>query len=112
MLKTLTFDAHLVPLILNGSKTTTWRLFDDKDLQSGDRVEFLGRPEKKSFALAKIIEVIEKRFQDLDETDWVGHEKFSSDDEMYRWYSEAYKAEVGPGTLLKIVHFEIKDKIV
>lgn len=111
MPKTLTFDAHLVPLILNGSKTTTWRLFDDKDLQKGDVVDFLGRPEKKRFATAQITEVVEKRFQDLDETDWAGHEKFSSEDEMYRWYSEAYKKEVGPGTLLKIVHFEVKERI-
>jgi len=35
-MKSLKFSAELVPLILSGEKTMTWRFWDDKDLDSGD----------------------------------------------------------------------------
>ncbi len=35
------FREHLVLKILSGEKTVTWRLFDDKDLQEGDRIELV-----------------------------------------------------------------------
>jgi hypothetical protein len=46
-MKTLKFRDYLVPLILSGSKTATWRLFDDKDLAKGDAIQLLefGKPE-------------------------------------------------------------------
>ena len=31
MNKTFKFSAHLVPLILSGEKTCTWRLWDDEE---------------------------------------------------------------------------------
>lgn len=35
--KTLKFTPELSAKILSGEKTSTWRLFDDKNLQKGDR---------------------------------------------------------------------------
>jgi len=37
-MKTVKFRPDLAQLIMDGKKTTTWRLFDDKDLQAGDVV--------------------------------------------------------------------------
>lgn len=31
-MKVLKFSENLVPLILSGQKTATWRMFDEKDL--------------------------------------------------------------------------------
>ena len=45
----------MVVKVLSGEKTTTWRLWDDKDLKTGDEVLFVYRPEKTSFAKAKLI---------------------------------------------------------
>ena len=37
-MKTLKFAPPLAKMILEGNKTATWRLFDDKDLQPGDKL--------------------------------------------------------------------------
>ena len=42
-MKTLKFASHLVQKILSGEKTSTWRLFDDKDLQVGDGLIFVNK---------------------------------------------------------------------
>ena len=38
-MKTLKFKQCLVDQILRGEKTSTWRLFDDKDLNIGEKIE-------------------------------------------------------------------------
>jgi len=107
MNKTLKFDAHLVPLILNGSKTSTWRLWDDKNLFEGDVVDLLGRPSLEKIATAKLTKVIIKKFRDLTSEDKMGHESFSSDEEMYKTFADAYKQPVTLETEVKIIWFGI-----
>ena len=64
-MKTLKFDPSLVPLVLDGSKTSTWRLFDDKDLQVGDHLSLVNSADKQEFAQAEIIEVREKKLGEI-----------------------------------------------
>ena len=52
--KQVKFVPSLVDLILKGEKTATTRLFDDKDLQTGDIIELVNRDTKKVFGLAEI----------------------------------------------------------
>lgn len=106
-MKTLKFLPQLVPLVLSGEKTTTWRLWDDKNLKVGDKVTFLNSETKDEFATAVLTKVVEKKFKDLVEEDWEGHEKFANETEMYKSYSEAYRREVTNVTDLKIVHFKL-----
>lgn len=40
-MKTIKFRDYLVPLVLSGEKNSTWRLFDDKDIQVGDTVQLI-----------------------------------------------------------------------
>lgn len=40
-IKTLKFRYHLAEEILAGRKTVTWRLFDDKALEIGDKIQLL-----------------------------------------------------------------------
>jgi len=106
-MKTLKFRPALAKLIIEGKKTTTWRLFDDKDLQTGDSVELMDWETKKIFGHATITEANEKPLKDLNDNDWAGHERFSSDEEMYAKYREYYPGrEIGPDTTVKIVHFK------
>jgi len=93
-MKTLKFRKKLSELILKGEKTTTWRLFDDKDISSGDEVSLMVWETKEEFAKAKIISVIEKPLGELDDDDWSGHERFSSDEEMYKTYEKYYGRKV------------------
>jgi len=110
-MKTIKFRPALAKLILDGEKTTTWRLFDDKDLQAGDQVELMNWETKEVFGHATISEVYEKPIKDLNDCDWEGHERFSSDEEMYSTYREYYPGhKVDANTLVKILHFvRIKD---
>ena len=107
LMKTLKFRKNLSELILKNEKTTTWRIFDDKDIKQGDIIEFLVWETKEAFAKAKIIDVVEKKFKELNEKDMDGHEKFESRDEMYTTYSKYYNRRVDENTLVKIIKFEL-----
>ena len=108
-MKTLKFRKNLSELILNKEKTTTWRIFDDKDIQTGDLIQFLVWETKKAFANAIIIDVIEKKFKDLNDEDFEGNEKFDTMDEMYKTYSTYYNKEVNEDTTVKIIKFKLID---
>ena len=107
-MKSLKFRPDLVPLVSNGSKTTTWRLFDDKNLQVGDELDLINKNTKEVFAQAKIVIINETTFEKLTSNDWAGHEKFLSPEEMYESYSGYYGCEVNEKTSLKIIKFELK----
>ncbi len=106
-MKTLKFAPELIPLIMSGEKTTTWRLWDDKSLQVGDQISFLNSLTKDEFATAELSSVKETKFADLLEEDWAGHEKFANDEEMYHSYSKMYSKKVDSQTPLKIIHFKL-----
>lgn len=54
-MKKVKFKKILSDLILRDEKTTTWRIFDDKDIQTGDIMEFLVSETKEPFAVAKLL---------------------------------------------------------
>ncbi len=106
-IKTLKFRKKLSELILKNEKTTTWRIFDDKDIKQGDIMQFLVWETKEVFANAKIVNVVEKKFKELNNQDWDGHEKFENMEEMYATYSQYYNREVNENTVVKIIKFEL-----
>lgn len=105
MNKTLKFRTELTDLITSGEKTATWRLFDDKNIQVGDMVDFLEFGTLKFIGTAKVVEVFIKKFKDLTSSDKVGHETYSSEEEMYLSFSNDYKTKVGPYTELKVIKY-------
>ncbi len=107
MNKKLKFDPKLVPLVLNKSKTSTWRLWDDKNLSTNDIVDFLDSQSGEHFATAKLTEVIEKPLKELTIEDKRGHETFNSDQEMYDTYHHYYGKPVNGETLIKIIRFKL-----
>ena len=106
-MKALKFREVLSELVLKGEKTTTWRIFDEKDIQVGDELSLLIWETKEEFAKAKVVGVREVPFKDLTEEDFDGHEKFSSDEEMYETYSGYYNQPVTEDTLVKIIKFKL-----
>ncbi len=104
-MKTLKFKPHLCQQILNGKKTATWRLFDDKDLQEGDEINFVNKDTLESFGEGHIKTLRIKSLGTLVESDWEGHERFESEEEMYDTYRTYYGDTVGPGSELKIIEF-------
>lgn len=94
-------------MILRGEKNVTWRLFDDKNLSQGDVVSFLVYGTEKEFAKAKLIEIQEKKFGELTEEDFKGHERFNSEKEKYETYSSYYNRKVDKNSPIKIIKFEL-----
>ena len=108
-MKTLKFASELVPLILSGSKTSTWRLFDDKDLQVGDTLKFQISGSLENFANAEISHITEKPLGMLTEEDEDGHEAFPSKEVMYETYTRYYNRDVSQQTPVKIIRFKLLD---
>ncbi|OGY23184.1 MAG: hypothetical protein A2172_02285 [Candidatus Woykebacteria bacterium RBG_13_40_15] len=106
-MKTLKFDEKFVGPILAGEKTNTWRLFDEKNLKTGDEIEFINKQTGETFAKAKLTDVFEKPFKDLTPEDFEGHEKFPSEKEMFETYSKYYGKQVSSQTPVKIIHFKL-----
>ncbi|MDO8425706.1 MAG: ASCH domain-containing protein [bacterium] len=107
-MKSIKFRDHLAKLILAGKKDSTWRLFDDKDLQQGDEVECINKDTGEVFATAVLTDVREKRLGEVEDADFDGHERFASEEEMYQTYRTYYGDEVGPQTLVKIIRFALR----
>lgn len=108
-MKTLKFMPHLAEMILRGEKTCTWRFFDEKGLQIGDKITFINKKSGEVFGTAKIMECYPKTFGTLSDEDYIGHEGFTSEEEMYKTYRSYYPdREVGPDTELKVVRFEFE----
>lgn len=107
-MKTLKFAPHLVEKILKGEKTSTWRLFDDKDLREGDEITFINKETGEAFGSAVITSLRTKTLGTLEESDWEGHERFSSEEEMYATYRTYYGDSVGPDSEVKILTFDFE----
>jgi len=106
-MKTLKFRHHLAEEILQGRKIVTWRLFDDKNLKVGDKVELLYWETKEKFSDAEIINVREKKLGEIEEEDSEGHEKFESKDKMIETYRKYYGGKVDLNTIVKIIKFKL-----
>ena len=106
-MKTIKFDEKLVPLVISGYKKVTFRLFDDKDIKQGDNCVFIKKQTGESFGNATITNVCEKKIKDLNEQDFEGHEKFESEEEMYKTYKKYYGDKVNEDTIVKIIKFDL-----
>jgi uncharacterized protein YqfB (UPF0267 family) len=104
-MKTLKFKPHLCEQILEGVKTSTWRLFDDKDLKEGDVLTLLNKETLDSFGTAVITSLYTKTLGTLEDKDWEGHERFASDEEMYATYRKYYGNNVNEDSEVKIISF-------
>lgn len=106
-MKTLKFSENLVPMVLSGAKTSTWRLFDDKDLKVGDELSLINQKTVQEFARAKISSVREKELGMITETDFDGHERYENREKMFETYRSYYGDQVNEKTLVKMIDFEL-----
>jgi hypothetical protein len=107
-MKTLKFAPHLCEEIVRGEKTSTWRLFDDKDLQVGDTLRFINKESGEAIGTATIIGLRIKTLGTLDDADWEGHERFPSEGAMYETFRSYYGEAVDADTEVKIVEFDYR----
>jgi len=107
-MKILKFKPELCQQILNSEKTATWRLFDDKDLQEGDEIQFVNKETGNVIGKGEILKLKVTTLGNLEEQDWVGHERYSCEEEMYTTYKDYYGDKVGPDSELKIIDFSFE----
>lgn len=116
-MKSLKLNHDLAQLVLEGKKTSTWRLFDDKDLSVNDVVRLIDKvdpaqPETwKVLGTARINTVIQKRLGDIEGEDYDGHEPFSSKHELLKKYQEYYGDDVNFDTIVKIIRFDFNNDV-
>lgn len=104
-MKTLKFTPELCQKITSGEKTSTWRLFDDKDLKVGDQIKFVNKQTGAEIGVSIITKVKVTTLGTLTDEDWVGHERYTSEVEMYETYKRYYGDKVGCDTEVKIIDF-------
>ncbi len=105
--KTIKFRDNLAKLVLAGEKDLTWRLFDDKSFSKGEEVDLINWNTKEKFGEATLMQVWEKKMSELQGSDFDGHEKFASEEEMYATYRTYYGDKVGPDTTVKVIRFKL-----
>lgn len=105
-MKRLKFVEPLPSMILSGVKFTTWRINDEKNIVVGDVLSFC-YVDGREFARAKVYSVRETAFGGLNDDDKAGHEPYSSEDAMYKWFSAHYVMQVTPETKLKVIKFKL-----
>lgn len=111
-MKKVKLDHELAQMVLRGDKTSTWRLFDDKDLTVNDDLVLIDKvdPELpqtwKVIGHARINKIIEKRLGDIEDEDCEGHNPYTSPEVMLQTFRGYYGDRVTWDTPVKILHFD------
>src|SRR5437763_594252 len=110
-MKTLKLNHELAEMVRKGIKTSTWRIYDDKDIRVNDQVALVDKVVPtdpttwQTIGVVRINEVVEKRLGDIQKTDFEGNESFSSQEEMVQTYQKYYGPEVSLDTPIKMIYF-------
>jgi ribonuclease HI len=113
-MKKLKLNHDLARLVLEGKKTSTWRLFDDKELSVNDRVQLIdkAKPDEpqtwKTIGIATIESVIEKRLKDIDDSEIRADRDFASREEMFPTLRKYYGQDITENMPVKIIHFSFQ----
>lgn len=108
--KSLKFATEFVDLVLEGKKNTTWRLFDDKNLKKGDKIDLINKHDGKIFGKAVIEEVHEKKLAELTTQDKEGQADFGTLPMICAHMSKLYNRDVTANTLVKVIKFKLAKK--
>lgn len=112
-MKTIKFNHELADQIRSGTKTATWRVYDDKHLSVNDRVQLVDKVVSDDpstwvvFAEAIIDKVVEKRLGALQESDMDGHATYASQEAMLADFQKYYGPQVTLDTAIKLIHFHV-----
>jgi ribonuclease HI len=115
-MKTIKLEHHLAQMVHDGSKTATWRIYDDKNLAVNDEIELVDKVDPQQpgtwhvFANAVIDTIVEKRLGEIQEADFEGHETFESKEKMMATYRRYYGPQIDEQTPVKMIHFHLLSK--
>lgn len=110
-MKKLKLDHVLADLVRQGKKTSTLRLFDDKDLSVNDVLLLIDKVDSadpstwREIGAATINQVTERRLGDLTDDDLDGHEPYPDKQAMLADFRRYYGPNVTLQTPAKIIQF-------
>jgi ribonuclease HI len=110
-MKTLKFDHAISKAISKGEKTSTWRMYDDKDLSVNDTFSVIDKVNPNDPSTwrvagnATITQIVEKNLGSITKEDMEGHEEFASTEEMLAKYQNYYGGRVTLDTPIKMISF-------
>ena len=93
-MKQLKLKSFMRDDLLTGKKIKTWRMFDEKDLQVSDAVEFVDAETEEKWAVAIIVHIEEKLFGAITNADFDGHNPYPSREAMLATYRGYYGEKV------------------
>lgn len=112
-MKTLKFNHEAAHQLLEHQKTSTWRLYDDKDLSVDDHLKILDKVDPKDPKSWKVIgqavvsEIIEKKMGSLKPQE-LSDEGFKAVDDALNTYQSYYGDRVDLDTPVKILYFSFE----
>lgn len=110
MTKTLKLDHDLATAVRAGTKRTTWRVFDEKNISVNDQIELVDKVDPSDMATWQIMgtaivdQVLEKRMEAITSAEMAEH-GYNSYDELYASFTNYYGDSIGPQTAIKIISF-------
>ncbi|HYH75557.1 MAG TPA: ribonuclease HI family protein [Candidatus Saccharimonadales bacterium] len=112
-MKTLKLDHNLAQQVVQGTMTSTWRMYDDKNISVNDVIEVIDKVDPKNpdtwlvVANATVDEVVEKRLSDVKINDNKGHREYESQEQMLQEFQRYYGPQVDLNTPIKLISFTL-----
>jgi ribonuclease HI len=113
-MKTLKLDHASAEMIRSGNKTSTWRIYDDKDIRVNDELELVDKVKPsdpstwESIGVARVNMIVEKRLGEVAKGDFAGNQGYDSRAEMLKAFQKHYGPQVTFETPVKMIHFTLK----
>ncbi|MBP9759974.1 MAG: hypothetical protein KBD24_01240 [Candidatus Pacebacteria bacterium] len=104
-MKTIKFAPHLIAQLRDGTKTTTWRLFDDKDLSVGDIVSLVDKESLTEVGTAFVARIVSKSLKEITDEELAEH-GYADVDDMYHNLHTYYGDRVTPEAEVKMLTFD------
>jgi ribonuclease HI len=110
-MKSLKLNHADAQAVMAGKKTTTWRLYDEKNISVNDELELIDKVDAKSqqawcvIGIAKVNTIVSKRLGELTDEDQQGEYEYKNNQEMFAAFKAFYGPDVGPATPVKIIKF-------
>lgn len=113
-MKSLKLDHELAEQVVKQGRSSTWRLYDDKDLTVNDEVELIDKVNPtnpstwKTIGTARINSITQKRLGEIEPQDFDKVDEPLSKDEILEKYQHYYGPQVGNESPVKIVRFTFR----
>lgn len=101
-------------LILEGEKSSTWRVNDEKNISVDDDIGIIDKVDAKDqgtwqvIGTGKVSSVVQKRLKDIKNHDLGPGEEFENMEDMLKTFQDYYGPDINLNTTVKIINFDFK----